>query len=293
MATLPNLKPLQGAVSQVVQGMQNLVELKTLVTDVDRSSKNEAIMAKLKLPYYIPSRNGQEEGLVKIPDENDVICGYMMGGFGWSIENSYEDLLPMTSEQKAINQFTRGASLLSSILPSSMVPNNSFLTSGTNKTLMSLQQTMSIWQGMKKPNFSLRLLFFDAEGSESSKVTRVAYITERALYPYVNQSLQLGSYNVNLTMQAPGGYRPLLRAGNTRGQTNRSYSMSAEGLGEVQIGTFMYFPEVICTGANMQYSDKMLNNGQPQWLEVTYNFTMWRQPVLEDLDIRYTGSMGV
>lgn len=263
----------------------NLVPLESIMTDYQKSTQNQALMAKVRLPFYAETKDGFDGAVQKWESETEGwLTGFMIGGFGWSIENEYEDLLPVTSAQKQVSKILQGGSLTMSMLPDWLVQNNSVLLDGANKAMMSLQQTMSMWVGMKKPSFNLKLLFFDGEGSESTSVNLVSYIIERSQYPYIHNVQKSG---FNLFMSAPGGYRPLSRNDNNAGNPNKRYSLSAEGLAEVHIGMFMKFPELICTGASMNFSDIMLSNGKPQWVTVDLRFQVWRQQTLEDLKNRY------
>ena len=278
---------LQGGVSMTQNATQTLIggvsftELSAVTTDYGRATKNEAIMAKLGMPYY-----DIDTGDRIMPRPNDYLCGFMTSGFGWSVQNNYEDLLPVTGIQSQVNKYMQGGGAVLNAMGINLPNMGNFdANRATGQTMLSLQQTIAIWLGMQKPTFSIGMLFFDGRGDESTSVTTAAYIIERALYPFVDGLGQSGTFN--LTMQAPGKYIPATRNQNAQGNPNKIFGMSAEGLSKLHIGTFASFPEIICTGASFQFSDKMLNNGKPQWLNVTFNFTMWRQPTLADLVYRY------
>lgn len=263
-------------------GVAEFVELSSVITDYGKSSKNSALMAHVNLPYW-----DAQDGTAKM---SGIISGYMTSGFGWNIQNTYEDLLPVTGLQQNLTRFAQGGSALVGAIQSATGWNlgglGNLAEEWSGKTIMSLQQTISVWMSMQKPNFNVSLLFFDGKGDSSTDVTSAAYIIERALYPKVGDTLdQSGTFN--LTMNAPGGYKPAIRNDNNRGNANKTFGLTCEGLAQLTIGQFAFFPEVICTGASFQYSDRMLNNGKPQWLNVTLNFTMWRQPTLGDLAYRY------
>lgn len=253
-------------------------ELSSIVTDYGKSKQNSAITATIQLPYW-----DIEENQRKL---SDPIRGYMTSGFGWSIQNNYEDLLPVTGLQSTASKFlTGGGSVLGAFGVQMPKIKNFDLNRAQGMSVMSLQQTISIWTSMQKPTFNVSLLFFDGEGTDTSSVTSAAYIIERALYPKVEGLGSTGTFN--LLMSAPGGYLPSIRNENNSGNPNKVFGLTAEGLARLHIGTFASFPEIICTGASFQFSDKMLNNGKPQWLNVTFNFTMWRQPTMGDLAFRY------
>lgn len=251
-----------------------------LTTDYGKSSKNSALMGYVYLPYY--DKNGHPQR------SKEPLKGYLTSGFGWSITNNYEDLLPVSSSQQHLNRMTQGLGELANAVGFDVPSIGGFdLNQMPGKTFLSLQQTMSIWLGMQKPNFSVGLLFFDGKGDDSTAVTTAAYIAERALYPYVDPIGQSGVFN--LTMGAPGGYMPGLRTNASDGNPNKTYGMTAEGLTTLQIGRYATFNDVICTGAQFAYSNIMLDNGNPQWLNITFNFITWKQPTLADLAYRYTG----
>lgn len=260
--------------TRLTGGITSFVESAPLMTDYAKSSINNALMAVVSLPYF---------------DINDnlwkrcSLTGYMVEGFGWSIQNNYEDLLPVTDGQTTLNRVLQGAGAISKQLGLDNTELGDTLGSFTGKTFISLQQTISIWTGMQKPNFSVQLLFFDAKGEPTTNVVSAAYMVERTLYPYIDNIGQSGNYN--LTMTAPGRYLPTFR--NESGDINKTFSMTAEGTSSLKIGTFANFPDIILTGASFKFSDKMLDNGNPQWLNITFNFMMWRQPTLADLAYRY------
>ena len=265
-----SLKTLTGGVS--------FTELSSVVTDYGKSSQNSAIMASVNLPYWDVNENQKKmSGFIK---------GYMTSGFGWSIQNNYEDLLPVTGFQSTASKFlTGGGSVLGAFGVKMPTIGNFDLSQAQGMSVMSLQQTISIWTSMQKPTFNISILFFDGKGEDTTSVTTAAYIIERALYPKVEGLGSTGTFN--LLMSAPGGYLPSIRNENNAGNPNKVFGLTAEGLARLHIGTFASFPEIICTGASFQFSDRMLNNGKPQWLNVTFNFTMWRQPTMSDLAYRY------
>lgn len=263
----------------------SLMPLSAIVTDYQRSNQNVDLMATIKMPYYTMV-DGRFDGSVS---ENPAsLTGFMLSGFGWQLNNEFEDLLPATSDQKNLTKMLQGGSELFSMAPSEVMHEDNLMLTGANKAVMSLQQTMSIWVGSKKPTFSLSLMFFDSMGEATTDVTKAAQIIEYAMTPYIN-TISLGE-GLNFLMQAPGGYRALARNPNNKGNCNRTYSVSAENTMEVIIGQYVYFPEVICTGVNMEFSQIILNNGKPQWLKATFSFSMWRQQVLEDIPSRYAGT---
>jgi len=264
--------------------VQSMIPLTSIVTDYQRSNQNIDLMATIKMPYYTVNK-GKFDGSVSA--EPATLTGFMLSGFGWQLTNTFEDLLPATSEQKELTRKLQGGSELFSMAPSEVIHGDNIMLAGANKAVMSLQQTMSIWVGSEKPKFSLSLLFFDSMGESTTDVTNAAQIIELAMTPYIN-TMSLGE-GLNFLMQAPGGYRALARNSNIGGKVNRTYSVSAENTMEVIIGQYIYFPEVICTGVSLEYSNIILDTGKPQWLKANFSFSMWRQQVLEDIPTRYMG----
>ena len=261
-------------VNRLFELSTTFTKLAPLTTDYGKASMNSAVMAELGMPYF------NEDGERVTPKADNYLKGYMMQGFGWSVQNIYEDLLPLTGAQSTATRFMQGAGqFLNVIGVGNKLP---FVQDMPGKALMSLQQTIAVWMGMKKPEFQITLLFFDSKGESTTDVTIAAHAIERALYPRVNN---IAGSDFSLTMNAPGGYIPYIR--NPNNTPNKTYSMSAEGLSVLHIGKFISFNEIICTGANMQFSNVMLENGKPQWMTATFNFILWKQPSLSDLKNRY------
>lgn len=278
-----NFKVPKGNNGTLLKSAVQYVNLNTVITDYAKATRNTAVMATLQMPYY------NEKGERVTPKIDKALKGFMTSGFGWSIQNNYEDLLSATSAQQTATKFLQGTgeffSGLGGKVPEQLAPLVGALSGGQGKAVTSIQQTMSVWLSMKKPEFQLSMLFFDGEGTSTTSVTNAAYIIERAQLPKIHTVSE--NSNLSLLMSAPGGYLPTFRNDNSDGNVNKTYGLSAEGTSRLVIGQFAQFPEIICTGASMQFSDKMLNNGKPQWLNVTFNFTMWRLPTLDDLNNRY------
>ena len=302
---------LKGEVSESVSGDQlNLVGNK-VVSDYVLSSRNPFVRTYLKLPYYKRNAQGQFDGSVESMSSdytNDWICGFMTSGFGWSLSSEYDDMLRQTGAQQTMSKILQGGSAVIQALPSGMksfidrFANIDMLESGTNKAMLSLQQTLSVWMGMKKPSFSIELLFFDGTGADkyagstngnsgSLNVTQIGYLSELAQMPYVVPAGQNSDFS--LFMQAPGGYKPMCKNVNQEGAgaEGRRYNVSAENTAELVICGYIKFMDLICTGVNIQYSDVLLNSGSPQYARIRYDFMMCRQPVLEDLNWRYPNLM--
>lgn len=268
--------------NEVLQGFAELTELSSVTTDWGKASQNEALKATVKLPYWNPD--------TKLVEYNNTVKGFLTAGFGWSIQNNFEDLLPVTGFQQGLTRFAQGGSAvvgaLQSITGMDFGKVGDFANQMAGQTVMSLQQTISVWMNMQKPTFNISLLFFDGRGDDTTSVTTAAYMIERALYPLIGDTLD-PSGTLNLTMLAPGGYKPSIRNDNKTGNPNKVFGLTCEGLGSLMIGNYALFPEIICTGGGFQFSDRMLNNGKPQWLNATLNFTMWKQPTLGELAFRY------